>query len=253
MAIVLLLWLGIYAYNNIVVSSGIPISTRQDQPGALTAFLVARPNLIVDGSNLGKVEIWAVPASANEISEEDYRLVGNAILQAGGDSLTQIWALPIPTEPVSSTEIFAKGFDMKGEFVGQMSLPYLGSTQIWNAVWAETVPVTTSSVPAPQRHFSFMLGVGEKTTAGGLTVKLVDIESDSRCPQTAVCIWAGEVSARVQLTAGNRSETVILHSMSAPSIFDGHQIGITDVLPARPKANQPAASEYQITFSVEKV
>ena len=251
LAIALLLWLGIYAYNNIVISSGIPISTRQDQPGKITAFLVARPNLIVDGSNLSKVEIWAVPVSVTEIYESDYKLVGNATLQSGSDPLTQIWALPIPAEPVAAIEIFAKGFDLKGEFVGQMSLPYLGAVQISNAVWPGTPPEATSSVPNTQRHFSFALKVGEKATAGGLIVKLIDIESDSRCPQTAVCIWAGEVAAKVQLTVGNRNETVILHSMSALSIFDGYQIGITDVSPARFRT-PPAPSEYRITFSVER-
>lgn len=252
LAIVLLLWLGIYAYENIVVSSGVPISDRQNQAGMLTAFLVARPNLIVDGSNLGKVEIWAVPASANEISEEDYKLLGAAALQPGGDSLTQIWTLPIPAEPVTSTEIFAKGFDMRGDFVGQISLPYLGATQIWNAIWAAPHPEATSSVPSAQRHFSFALKVGEKATAGTLVVKLLSIGGDSRCPKMAVCIWAGEVTAKVQLTVGDRDETVLLHSMSAPSTFDGYEIGITDVSPERLGA-APAESEYRITFSVERM
>lgn len=252
LAIGLLLWLGIYAYNNIVISAGIPISTRQDQPGKVTAFLVARPNFVVDGANLGKVEIWAVPASVTEIFESDYKLLGNAVLQPGGDPSIQIWTLSIPAAPVAAIEIFAKGFDLKGGFVGQISLPYLGATQIFNAVWSGPVPDATSSVPDTQRHFSFDLKVGEKKTAGGLTVQLVDIESDSRCPKTAVCIWAGEVTTKVQLSVGNRKEIVILRSMNPPATFDGYQVGITDVSPAR-LGTSPAASEYSVTFSVERV
>lgn len=250
-AIASLLWLGIYAYNNINIS-GVPISTQQ-QPGAVTAFLVARPNFIVDGSELSRVEIWAVPVSSKEISESDYQLIGNAMLQSGAeDPLIQIWTLPIPKESIAATEIFAKGFDMKGEFVGQMSLPYLGATQIFNAIWSGPAPVATSSAPDTQRHFSFALRVGESTTVGGLTVKLIEIESDSRCPRTAVCIWAGEVAAKVQLTSANRNEAVTLHSMSAVSTFGDYQIGITGVSPARQRT-APAKSEYHLTFSVEKM
>jgi hypothetical protein len=251
-AIALLLWLGIYAYDNIVIIGNQVVPAGQYQPGALTAFLVARPNLIVDGSALSKVEIWAVPVSVTEISESDYKLLGNATLPAGSDPLTQIWTLPIPAEPVAATEIFAKGFDMKGEFVGQMSLPYLGATQIFNAIWAGAPAAATSSVADTQRHFSFALKVGEKATVGGLTVRLIKIESDSRCPHNAVCIWAGEVAARVQLTSGNRNETVVLHSMSVPSTFGNYQIGITGVSPTRLNT-LPAQSDYRITFSVEKM
>lgn len=250
LAIALLLELGMYAHEHIIIS-GAPTSSQQEQPAALTAFLVARPNFIADGSGLGKVEVWAVP-SGSGISEKDYQLLGNAALQAGSDSLTQIWLLPVPKDPVLATEIFAKGFDMKGEFVGQMSLPYLGATQIFNAVWAGAVPAATSSNASAQRHFSFALKVGEKAAAGGLAVQLLKIEADNRCPRTAVCIWAGEVTAKVQLTAGNRSETVTLHSMSAPSAFEKYQIGITGVSPVR-LGTPPAQSEYRITFSVEKM
>jgi len=253
LAIALLLQLGIYAYDNIIIVSGTPFPSvpRNDQPAHLTAFLVARPNFIVDSASLGKVEIWAVPASVTEISEDDYVLLGNAALQPGTDPLIQIWTLPIPPEPIAATEIFAKGYDLKGEFVGQMSLPYLGAVQIANAVWAG-VTSTEPVEPDIQRHFSFALQVGEKATVGGLTVRLLDIKSDSRCPREAVCIWAGEVVASVQLSSGNLNETVFLHSMSAPSTFGKHQIGITGVSPARLGA-APKKSDYHITFSVERM
>lgn len=250
-AIAMLLWLGIYAYDNIIIPGSPAAVNRQDQPGMMTAFLVARPNLVVDAVALSKVEIWAVPVSATEISESDYQLLGSATLQSGSDPVLQIWTLPIPAEPVPATEIFAKGFDMEGEFVGQMSLPYLGASQIFNAVWAGSQPTATSSSPDIQRHFSFVLGVGEETTVGGLTVRLMEIESDSRCPRTAVCVWAGEVVARIRLTAGARNETVALHSMSAPATFGSYEIGITGVSPAR-LSTPPAQGEYRITFSVER-
>lgn len=251
LSIALLLQLGIYAYDNIIISSPNPIADEQEEPGMVTAFLVAKPNLIVDGSALSKVEIWAVPAGTG-VLEEDYQLLGNATLQPGSDALTQVWALPIPEDPVLATEIFAKGFDMKGEFAGQMSLPYLGSTQVFNAVWGGSPKGPAAPNPSVQRQFSFVLKVGEKATVGGLSVSLVEIENDSRCPRNAVCIWAGEVTAKVQLIAGNRAETVTLHSMSAPSTFGSYKIGITGVSPAKLN-NQPEQAEYRLTFSVERI
>ena len=41
---------------------------------------------------------------------------------------------------------------------------------------------------------------GETATVAGVEVTFVEVVSDSRCPDTAVCVWAGE--ARVGLLVG---------------------------------------------------
>ena len=46
-------------------------------------------------------------------------------------------------------------------------------------------------------HVPFDLAVGESTQVGpnGLTVGFVEIQSDSRCPGDAICVWSGDAAA----------------------------------------------------------
>jgi hypothetical protein len=103
----------------------------------LRAVLVKRPNIVVRGAYLAKVEIWAVPTGTG-ITEDEYTLVGAAKRSnaAGGN---EIWLFRITCESplVSSTEVFAKGFDESGYQIGRKSLPYTSLTAIAHALCGE--------------------------------------------------------------------------------------------------------------------
>jgi hypothetical protein len=96
---------------------------------------VKRPNIVVRGANLSKVEVWAIPTGTG-ITPDEYTLLGTAIRRnAAGQN--EVWVFPIPSGPLSVTDIFAKGFDAEGKLVGAKSLPYQGATQIYDALWAD--------------------------------------------------------------------------------------------------------------------
>src|SRR6266478_6609017 len=96
---------------------------------------VKRPNIVVRGENLSKVEVWAVPTGTG-ITPDEYTLLGTAIRRnAAGQN--EVWAFPIPLGPLSATAIFAKGFDAGGKLVGTKSLPYQGATQIYFFLWGD--------------------------------------------------------------------------------------------------------------------
>ena len=97
---------------------------------------VQRPNVVTRGAYLDKVEVWAVPTGTG-ITPDEYVLLGNAKRKNAGGS-NEIWLFPIPScatdTRLTATEIFAKGFDAKGTFIGKKSLPYVGASAVHEAL-----------------------------------------------------------------------------------------------------------------------
>jgi hypothetical protein len=99
----------------------------------IRAIAVKRPNIMVRGSYLSKVEIWAVPTGTGISAEGG--LVGKATRSnAAGEK--EIWLFPIVCDSplIPSTEVFVKAFDVKGNQVGRKSLPYSGAGDIAQAL-----------------------------------------------------------------------------------------------------------------------
>ena len=111
---------------------------KRKHDAAIRDFKIARPNLVVLGTNLSRVEVWAW-ATGTGITEPG--LVGEAKLITGSD-YHQRWIFPIPgasEHPPAflAVEIFAKGFDSDGKLVGQKSLPYKGATALNEALFGK--------------------------------------------------------------------------------------------------------------------
>jgi hypothetical protein len=113
-----------------------PTKAQPRKRTELRAIAIKRPNIVVRGSHLGKVEIWAVPTGTG-ISPEG-TLVGNA-RRSNAAGQKEIWLLPIACESplIPSTEVFVKAFDAKGNQVGRKSLPYSGASDIAQALCGE--------------------------------------------------------------------------------------------------------------------
>jgi hypothetical protein len=102
----------------------------------IRSVAIERPNLEVHGSNLSKVELYGVP-SGTGITVGG--ILGSAKRQnSAGDD--EIWIMPIPQKKDgvgSFTEIYAKGFDSRGRVVRTKSLPILGVSNIYDALWGK--------------------------------------------------------------------------------------------------------------------
>jgi hypothetical protein len=102
----------------------------------LRAVKIKRPNIVIRGAYLGRVEVWAEP-SGTEITEDAYYRVGTAkrTNHGGGD---EVWIFPItcPSTWIISTSVFVKAFDASGSYVATKSLPYFGVTDVANALCA---------------------------------------------------------------------------------------------------------------------
>ena len=108
-------------------------ATRHPQ---LRTIEVRRPNVVIRGAYLHKVEVWAIPTGTG-ITPDDYVVLGNA-QRRNGPGPKEIWLFPIgpcATETrLLATEIFAKAFDEEGTVVGTKSLPYNGTSAVREAL-----------------------------------------------------------------------------------------------------------------------
>ena len=108
-------------------------ATRHPQ---LRRIQVRRPNIVIRGAYLGKVEVWAVP-TGTEITPDEYVLLGNARRKTAAGS-KEVWLFPIPScatdTRLSATEIFVKGLDTKGTVIATKSLPYSGASDVYRAL-----------------------------------------------------------------------------------------------------------------------
>jgi hypothetical protein len=81
----------------------------------------------------------------------------------------------------------------------------------------------------------FTLSVGESAVIGveGLHLTFAEVVSDSRCPQGATCIWAGEVSCLLQVTDAESTYDKVLTQ------------------PGGASTSGDAFACYEVTFDVE--
>ena len=112
------------------------VTAKPRKHSELRAVAIELPNILIHGSHLGRIEIWAVPTGTQIPPEGE--LVGNARRNnAAGQN--EIWSFVIACESplIPSTEIFVKAFDMNGKQVGRKSLPYRGASEIAHALCTE--------------------------------------------------------------------------------------------------------------------
>jgi hypothetical protein len=76
----------------------------------------------------------------------------------------------------------------------------------------------------------FTLSVGQSVMVAGenLSIKFIDVTSDSRCPKGATCIWEGEVSALIEITSSGSTYRKVLtqpgSSSSTKTSFTNYEI-----------------------------
>ena len=103
----------------------------------------------------------------------------------------------------------------------------------------------------------FTLPVGQKAVIEGeeLTIKFVEVISDSRCPAGVECVWAGEAQCRLLFTyVGSPAEMVIVQpggGASAKDYFIMYKV-VFKLEPYPQKGQQIAASDYKLLMTVTK-
>ena len=154
--------------------------TAETVPAAkLISFDVEKPDLVVRGYELGRVEIFAV---ISDIAGPDSprQPLGEAGL-AEADEAGQKWTMPIPGASLLASEVFATGFDRDGKEVGSLSLPFRGVKPVFTALWSPSAGGYV--ITAADHGQTFVHSVGD-----GFRVKLDGRKNPMR---EVACLPAG--------------------------------------------------------------
>ncbi len=199
----------------------------------------ANRRFVATGRNLGRVDVLGVPAGDGEVALTEYEKLGKMTIDSEDE--IQTWVLPVPKYPLPISEIIAVAYDQMDAEAGRMSLAIIGETEIYNTLWLE--------IPFEEA----VLSVGESFTTENLTLKLVDIAEDSRCPAGVECIQAGRVTVDVETTLDGKTSMISLKSDEGErTIGEVFFVNIVKIEPPAREGRTLAATDYEITFYITK-
>lgn len=111
-----------------------------------------------------------------------------------------------------------------------------------------TPPVITPSVT---QYGTVHASIGQVIVFPDFSLRVTKVESDSRCPANANCVWAGTVVLGTEFinTKGTTTKQIELNKKK---VVDSYEILLTDVTPAKLLNKEIAQMEYQFTIDVRK-
>jgi nitrogen fixation-related uncharacterized protein len=193
---------------------------------------------VAEGRNLSQIDVLGIQTEG-DVAESEYENLGEMTIES--EDKNQIWVLPVPTFPLAINEIIAVGYDNTGAEVGRLVLPIRGAEEIYNTLWLQ--------IPFEEA----ILSLGESFTVDNLTLKLIGIAEDSRCPVGVECIQAGRVTADVEVTVDGRTSMVSLRSDETERRFgEDFFVNIVNINPSATEGRTIASTEYEITFYITK-
>jgi hypothetical protein len=92
--------------------------TGTKAPASVKYFAVQKPNFVIRGENLGRVEVWATVGGGQH-------LLGAAKLQPAGAQpagMGDTWLLPIAGR-IGASSIYVLGYDKTGSVAARLDLP----------------------------------------------------------------------------------------------------------------------------------
>jgi len=112
----------------------------------------------------------------------------------------------------------------------------------------ETGPLSNNGT-----QFDLKINETYSQKSGNFKIKLLNVTSDSRCPNTAYCIWQGQVAVLVGITLDNKNlgnfslSTLVGHDQI---VFGRYALLLVQVSPPALIGKEISASDYVITFQI---
>lgn len=103
--------------------------------------------------------------------------------------------------------------------------------------------------------FGLKIGETANVASENLTLKFEKVLNDSRCPDGAMCIWAGQAQALVTIELNGKKEQITLTQMgsSDSTIQNYAQYKISFNVTPYPKLNQTISnSDYRLNLTITK-
>ena len=99
------------------------------------------------------------------------------------------------------------------------------------------------------------VGVPQRVAGTELTLTVEAID-DSRCPVGANCVWAGDVTVRIDMRAPNAEPSVVSLRLSekttAAAVYRGTKIRLVSVTPTPAATGTVKPEDYRVTVLVEQ-
>ncbi len=104
-------------------------------------------------------------------------------------------------------------------------------------------------------EFTLSIGQSARIPSENLVIKFIEVISDSRCPQGATCIWAGEASSLLKITSAQSTFEIVLTQSGFPqSETSFADYKITFFLQPYPELGKKISEkEYRINLTVTKI
>jgi len=105
------------------------------------------------------------------------------------------------------------------------------------------------------KEFTMALRETGKITAEDLSIKLIGVSNDSRCPEGVTCIWAGTVSCLLEITLDGIKEN---YTLVVPGAGDnagqvyGAYVFYAKVTPYPRQGIEITETDYRLLLTVEK-
>ena len=117
---------------------------------------------------------------------------------------------------------------------------------------ALTLVACTQAPADPPLPTDITLKTGDQRAIRGVTVTFVGVKEDSRCPDNARCVWAGNAAVELRIEGGADSVAITLNSGIEPKAIEvqGLRFTIASLLPT-PVAGGPTPASHDLTLHVE--
>lgn len=93
---------------------------------------------------------------------------------------------------------------------------------------------------------------GSESIDNRINISFESLASDSRCPQGAECIWAGDGEIIVKLTSSNNLKSVSLHTLLEPGkvTFENYKIELLELTPYPVLDRQIDSTDYKAKLKI---
>ncbi|MCX6013433.1 MAG: hypothetical protein NTV30_08520 [Chloroflexi bacterium] len=105
------------------------------------------------------------------------------------------------------------------------------------------------------KEFSLAIGQSATISGGELSVKLLDVTEDSRCPKGVTCVWAGQVNCMVEVTINGNTDKVKLTETGGSTITSQTIRGYIFAFKVEPypeAGKQISKDDYRLKLSITK-
>lgn len=110
-------------------------------------------------------------------------------------------------------------------------------------------PVVTK--PKTTSYGVTVVSLGQKITFADFSLTLTKVESDSRCPANANCVWGGTTTVTAEYVDATGTTTKVIE-LRKTTTFGSFTVTLDEVFPETTMGSKIPSSEYRFSLNVQK-